>query len=173
MKGTQREKGVATTKSFGRRTTAGVTSAFPSRSKELPERAGVENPNRRLSLNGEEVAIAGDQHVGIPGDRCGEHPPVGGIPNRGRSRLGRLWDARKWREDGLDGVDTIGRELQLARQHASQLLENNVADDQVMLSEDRAKNVRAESASGECRNEDVGVEADPHDTARNTSSSVR
>jgi len=49
----------------------------------------------------------------------------------------------------------------------------HLTDHQFVLRENGAKHVGTQAARGKGCDEDIGVEADPHETERNTSSSVR
>ena len=51
--------------------------------------------------------------------------------------------------------------------------QNDLADNQLVFGQDRAEHVCAEPARGDRGDQHIGVETDPHETARNTSSSVR
>lgn len=141
-------------------------------SQQFPECAGLENPNRSGILNREGIAIARHQHVGVPGDRGGEDPSIGRIANGRRSWRSRLGKAWKWCKNGVDGREAIRRHLELTGQDSPQLLQNDLADDQVVFGKDSAEDIRAQAPGGERRNEDVGVEADPHEELRDGAKDV-
>jgi len=60
----------------------------------------------------------------------------------------------------------------LAKQ-ATPLDEVDFSRQQLVFGEDQAYDIRGETAGGQCADEDVGVEKDPHETSRKTSSSVK
>lgn len=72
-----------------------------------------------------------------------------------------------------DICDRAGRELQAALEHSAKLGKDDFTRDQVVLGKHYPQHIRTETARGERRNQDIGVEEHPHETSRNTSSSVR
>lgn len=148
----QQEVGERGLRGGGTKALEAETSARRTGSQELQERTRAENPHRlRRRLNRGEVGVARDQDVGVAGDRGGEYPSIGRIPNLGRPRPGRFGDSWERREHGIDGLDAIGRDLELAGQDAPQFLQDDVADDQVMFSKYGTEDIGAQAARGEGR----------------------
>ena len=58
-------------------------------------------------------------------------------------------------------------------QHPAELLQVELAGNQIVLDMDEAKEVGTQAASRKGADKDVRVEKDPHETVLNTSSSVR
>jgi hypothetical protein len=121
----------------------------------------------------EQIAIAGDENIGVPGDGGGDDPAIGGIANQVTGRLRGLRDEGKRSEYDLDQVEAIGGDLELSTQDPAEFGEDDVPDDKIMLGEDGAEDIGAEAAGGEGGDEDVRVVTDSHETASKTSSSVR
>src|SRR5690606_14988340 len=65
------------------------------------------------------------------------------------------------------------RNLELGLQNAAELGNDHFTEDKFVLGQHGTQNVSAQPACSECGDQDVRVEADSHDTASNTSSSVR
>lgn len=145
-------------------------------SQELPELARLENGDRRTVVHIEQVAIPGNEDGGLAGDGGRQNPAIGRISNR---EIGRLFGPRNNRhrgEDGFNGLDAIGRELELGGQGAAQFGKNHFAEHEVVFREDSPEHISTEASGGEGSDEDVRIEADAHaayETARKMSSSVR
>lgn len=157
---------------------AGYTAATPKLARrrlaqKLPERPRCQNPNRRVAGNREQILIAGDQDFRLTGNRGSQNPAIAGIVDKDVARGGRLGQDRKRVEDRFDRCDPIGGHFELGGQDPTEFGDNNLADHQLMLGEDGAEHIGAKAARGQRGDEYVGIEADPHETARNTSSSVR
>ena len=69
--------------------------------------------------------------------------------------------------------EAIRGDAKLRREDSAQFLQYDFTNHEIMLGNDHAKQVRTEPASGERAHQHVRVENNPHDTSRNTSSSVR
>jgi hypothetical protein len=69
--------------------------------------------------------------------------------------------------------DLGGRNSKAAPQDSAQLNQVNRTRQEFMFRKNEPKKVRAKTASRVGADEDVGVEEHPHDTSRNTSSSLR
>ena len=141
--------------------------------QQLPKGARRQNSNRCVGSDDEQILIACHEDVRLTRDRRCYNPPIARIADTQLARRCWLGDDRKRSEDCLDRIDTIGRYLELRRQHTPKLSQDHFADDQFMLGQDSPKHVGAQTARGERRYENISVEADPHETALNTSSSVR
>jgi hypothetical protein len=131
--------------------------------QELPELARVENGQRRVLSNIEQVPIARHENIGLASGGSSQDPAIGGIADGEFTGCGRLGNHGYGSENGFHGVDAIGWELELGRERAPKLDQNNVAKDKVVLSKYGAEDVRAESASGEGGDENVGIKTDAHD----------
>jgi hypothetical protein len=142
-------------------------------SEQFPEGTRIERSQRELVTYIQEIAIAGDENVGFPSEGGGDNPSVSRVTNDVRRRLIGFRNPREWRKDGIDRIESIGRHLELRTKYAPKLDEDHDADHKIMFREHRPEDVRAEAARGEGRDEDVRIEADSHEMARNTSSSVR
>lgn len=140
--------------------------------EQLPEGPRLERADRKVIRHVEQIAIACDEDVGAAGDGSGHDPTIGDIANRAGCWLIGLRDEGKRSEHRLDDVDAIGWDLEFSRQHATEFSEDNLADHEI-IGEDGAEDIAAEAARGEGGDQDVRIETDPHETASNTSSSVR
>lgn len=141
--------------------------------EQLPKRARCQNWNRGVRSNDEQIIIAGHEDVRPSRDRCCYNPSITRIADAQLARRCWFGNDRKGSEDRLDRVDPIGRYLELRRQDTPKFSEDHIADDQLVFGEDGPKHIGAKSPCRESGDEDIGVEADPHETVRNTSSSVR
>ncbi len=92
-------------------------------------------------MHRDQILITGYQHIGVPGDRRGKDPPVGRIADRGESRRGRLRDTRKWSEDGLNALHSLGRHFEPGCQDAAEFRENHVANYEIMLRENGSQDI--------------------------------
>jgi len=135
----------------------------------LPRR---EDGDATVALQLEEVPVPGHEHVRTARHRRAEDGQVVWIP-------ARRCDDPRWQEHlrvlAYEGDDLV----RLARRHPespgevpSKLAEDVLGSDElVALEADREQSV-AQPTGAERREEDVGVEDDPHDTVLKTSSSV-
>ena len=122
---------------------------------------------------GEDVLIARNERFGLRMDCARNDRAIGGV---------KFLDSK-----GLAGWDKIGhiaqvgddlrylltREAKLARERAFHLSGDEFGNNDFMLRHERLEQVRTQPARGERGDQDVGVQCDPHERARNTSSSVR
>ena len=76
-------------------------------------------------------------------------------------------------EELEDRIDRVRRQLDATGQGTPQLDQDDLPDNQIVLGKNVAENVGAQTSGRERCHEDVRVEEHPHDTSRNTSSSVR
>jgi len=141
--------------------------------EKLPESSRVEGANRERSAHIEQIAIARHEDVSVASHGGGDNPLIGSIANDVGRWLIRFRNRWKRREHRVDGVHAIGRHLQLAPQHAMELREDDIANHEIMFGKHRTKDIGAQAPRGKGGHQNVRVEANSHDTARNTSSSVR
>jgi len=143
------------------------------RTEQLPEGARREGTDWEFIRDIEQIAITGDENIGVAGDRGGDDPAIGGIANHGGRWLVGLRNERKRAEDGIDRVEAIRWDLEFGAQDAPEFREDNLTDHEIMLGEDGTEDIGAEAARGEGGDEDVRIETDSHETASKISSSVR
>lgn len=142
---------------------------------QLPEATGAEDSHLldgRCQL--QEVLVAGDECLdrGMPG--LAEHGNVVRIAHLDwRRSASGTHDAGLPSDETNDRLDPPLGQADLAGQDPLELTKDRLGDAPLVLGQDGADDVRAQSSSGEGGHEDVGVEEDLHDTALNTSSSVR
>jgi hypothetical protein len=148
-------------------------SDMPSSAEQLPECTRRQDGQRRLLGDGEKIVVSSDEHVGAAGHGGCENPSIGWIPNVDRTRFRGSRNGLEPGEYVHDGLNLRLREMELSLEHATQLGEDDLAENQCVFRKDGAEDVRAESARGEGGHQDVGVEADPHEMALKMSSSVR
>ena len=87
--------------------------------------------------------------------------------------MARLGDGGVLAEQRFDLVDGAARQLDAISESTSELNQNDLADDQVMLCKNVVEEICAQTTRREGADQDVNVEENSHDTLRNTSSSVR
>ena len=116
--------------------------------------------------------IAGHEQVCRAGCSFGDHAGVRGIQALDGDRRG-CNNRRLASQEGLGFLHDLLGQPKLLGQDATQLAQQCLPDHVGALGHDGLVDVGAEPAGGDGAHDDVGIEVDPQDTSRNTSSSVR
>lgn len=82
-------------------------------------------------------------------------------------------DDRLTPKERYDCLDGGGGEPELAAQDVLEFSEYRVANDEIVLGQDRLEEIGTKPTRGQCADDHVGVQRNSQDTSRNTSSSVR
>lgn len=141
--------------------------------QEVPEGPRFKNPDIGPPGNLQKVRVARHQDVCRARDCGGQDPAIRRVTDGNCTWF--LGPRNEWecRKQALDGRNPLGRKPQLGPQHPPELIQDDLADHQVVLGDSGAEYVRAKAAGRERGYENVGIEADPHETSRKTSSSVK
>jgi hypothetical protein len=145
----------------------------PSSPDCLPKCPGAEAGQRRFLAEVKEVLVTRDENVGSSGNGGGEDPFIVRVAQPDLGGLCRPRDDRLPAKEFLGLLNLLGRNAYLLPKNASEFDEVNFACQQLVFRQDEAKDVSGKSAGGQCADQNVGVEEDPHETSRKTSSSVR
>lgn len=149
-----------------------VLSSF-ALAQRVPKLARRQHRHLFHRLQRQNRLVAGNECVSCGCNCFRDHSPVRQIDpfecnRRARRRLfAELAQERCSRGSGF------GRVPKLVAQDGFQFGKHRLTYDRLMVSEQRLKKVGAQAARGECTDQDVCVEGNPHDTSRKTSSSVR
>ncbi len=126
-----------------------------------------------LGRHTEQVTVARDQHRRTASDRFGQNMGVRRVADfDGRSRW-TLHDLALAPEEGLRLPNHFVGHLHLVLQDAAELSQDPFPEHEFVLGQHDLQDLSGETSRGEGTQEDVGVEKNPHDTSRKTSSSVK
>ena len=122
----------------------------------------------------QQVLVARDDAVAVRGDGGREHLIIVRVAADGGGKTGGLNDFHLRPEQGDAGFRCFGWKAELGCQLVVKFVQKRVRRDQIMSLGAVLQQLRATPPRGyERSDQDVRVEADSHDTASNTSSSVR
>lgn len=141
--------------------------------QRLPEAARIHDGQRRGAFQFQQIAIPRDEDIRPRDQSGGNDPSVVGIADWGSGGSGRPWDDFLIPEELNDLTNRPAREPEFPAQSLLEFGQDDFPCHQGVLREHVPQDIGAQSASGECRDENVGVEEDPHEMSRITSSSVR
>ena len=144
-----------------------------STSKLRPKLAWRHEPQACGSRHRQEVGVAGDEDVRRRCARIGQDPTIGGIPHDDAIHGVGLGDDLVGAQKRFHLIDPLGWKSELGCQHPPEFRQDDFANNEVVFGNDTAQQIGTDSASGNSTHQDVRVEEDPHETSRNTSSSVR
>lgn len=147
--------------------------ASSSTSEILPQTSRRDNPDRDRLLDLKEVPISGHEHDRLARDGLFKHRHIAGIPNLDPERRRPVDHSPVPTKERFYSLHRLWRHPQLPAQYTPQLVEHRLAYDQSVIGDDDPKHVRADAPGGHSTHQDVGVEEDPQETSRKTSSSVR
>jgi len=121
----------------------------------------------------EQCLIASDEDLGSPADGAGKDWNIVGVLDQD----GRIFPQFNHPAFGLQQTkesadDRLGQP-ELADEYSFELQQHRLARQQLMVVDDALEQFAAEAARGDTACENVRIEKDPHETSRNTSSSVR
>ena len=121
----------------------------------------------------QKIVVARNKYGRAALDGCREYRLVAGVPELDWGRQARPWNDHATIEDCLQQAMCGRANAELGRQHAADLVDNDLWYDQFVFGNDESKDVGAEATSGKRGNKNVRVETDSsHDTSLKTSSSV-
>lgn len=154
-----------------KRTLGGV--GFTALLELLPELSWREGQDGESVGDVEEVPVTRHQHFGEGLLGLGQDRYVVRVAEF-EGKVGRPGDHHRLPPEECLGLREgyLGY-VHLLTQHPSQFSENRLAENELVFSEHHLENVCADAASGERADQDIGVEEDPQETSRKTSSSVR
>jgi hypothetical protein len=85
----------------------------------------VDGAKREGRVHIQQISIARHEDVSVAGDGGGNNPSIGGVANDVGRRLIGFRNRWKWREDRIDGIKAIGRNLVLGARHAMKFREDS------------------------------------------------
>src|SRR6185437_6196433 len=149
-----------------------LCSACPSM-QALPRLARRDNGDGRSRCHREQVLVPAHPEVSASRHRRSEHPGIGLFPDADRKNGGGTGHHHVVLKDSEGQRDFRRRGPEPVPQDTFGFGKIHGTGQQLMLRQHEAKQVRAETACDEGGDQDIGVEKNLHDTAVNTSSSVR
>ena len=145
----------------------------PRAAQQFPESPWLEDGQGGFVLHGEQILIARHQNIGLASHGSCQDPSIGRITHVHRAWFGRSRNDLESDEHGICGGESVGGETQLLFQNAVELVEDDLPEHEIMLGQHHPYHIRTKTTRGERSNQDIGVEAHPHEIALKTSSSVR
>ena len=145
----------------------------PRAAQQFPEFSWLEDGQGGFVLDGEQIRIARHKNIGLAGHGSCQDPSIGRITHVHWAWFGRSRDDLESDEHGIYGGKSIGGKTQFLFQNAVELVEDDLPEHEIMLGQHHPYHIRTKTTRCECSNQDIGVEAHPHDIALKTSSSVR
>jgi len=120
-----------------------------------------------------QIPISCHEYCHLARDRLFQHGHIARIPNLDPEWPPPVNHGPVPTKERLHSLHRLWRHPQLPAQHTPQLVEHRLAYDQGVIGDHDPKHVRADAPGGHGAHQDVGVEEDPQEMSRKTSSSVR
>ena len=138
----------------------------------LPQTPWRHDPDR-WGGEPQQVLVATDQYVRVPGHSFGYYSSIGRIEPRDALLRDRLHHSGVVAQVRFEFFDRVSCDPHLPPQHRSYLAQNSLAEHQLMLGEDCLEQISTKATGCHRADDYIGIEEDLHDTSRNTSSSVK
>ncbi len=119
------------------------------------------------------MPVTHHQDIGASSQCRSQYPTIGRIGARQDARLCGSRDDLFRAQVTLDLSDDPWRDPESLCKHATQFLQIDLSGKELVLAQYQSHQVRTETPGGVRTDQDNRVEENPHETSRNTSSSVR
>lgn len=141
--------------------------------KLLPQSSRREELQGKRARHLQQVPVACNQHICVASNGLRQDRHVGLVAYRYGKGLCPPHHRAFLTQEGFEFLNDLSGYPHLLTQDPVDLRDHRFPHDQVVLGEDEIEDIGAQPSSRDGAHEYVGIESNPHDTSRNTSSSAR
>ena len=120
----------------------------------------------------EQIVVAGDEVIGLSGFRQPQDVQIVGVAAGVGGNGGGLQQRSIFAEQPFDARHCLPLQLHFLGEISANLIQQRLAQQDFVAAQTKLEERFAQPSRGEGRHHDVGVQHDPHEMARKTSSSV-